>query len=149
MHTVTVESLPDRRYAVNINNGRHFIVSDEPTEGGGDDLGPNAHELLLASLGACTAITLRMYAELKQIPLEDVSVHLTHERVVPQEPEFTSEEIAEAGFERRDLIRLDIALKGDLTPAQRERMLEIAGRCPVHRALDARPRIVMALDGAD
>ncbi len=146
MRTVTIDSLPDHRYAVNVNNGRHLIISDEPLDGGGDDLGPTPTELLLASLGACTAITLRMYAELKQIALDDVSVKLTHDRVVPGEPEFTPEEIAAAGFERRDLIRLEVSLKGDLTPEQRNRMLEIAGRCPVHRTLDARPRMVMSLE---
>lgn len=149
MKTVTVDSLPDRRYAVHVNDGRHLFIADEPEDGGGDDLGPSPFDLLLASLGACTAITLRMYAQMKQLPLDDVSVHLTHDRVVPQEPEFTAGEIAAAGHERRDLIRLEITLKGDLTPEQRQRMFEIAGRCPVHRALDARPRIVMALDGAD
>ena len=146
MHSVTVESQPGRRYAVDLSDGRHVFVADESVEAGGDDLGPNPHEFLLASLGACTAITLRMYAELKQIKLDDVSVRLTHERVAPQAPEFTQEEISAAGFEKRDLIHIAISLKGDLTTEQRKRMLEIAGRCPVHRLLDAQPRMIMSLD---
>lgn len=146
MHAVTVESLPDHRYAVNLTDGRHVFVADESVEAGGADLGPNPHEFLLASLGACTAITLRMYAELKQIKLDDVSVRLTHERVAPGAPEFTPEEIAASGAGKRDLIRIAVSLQGDLTPEQRNRMLEIAGRCPVHRLLDAQPRIIMSLD---
>ena len=96
----------------------HDLVGDEPVEDGGADLGPPPFALLLAGLGSCTAMTLRLYADLKEWPLERVRVELRHE----QGPD---------GL----VIDLRIALAGDLDEAQRERLLAIANRCPVHKAL--------------
>jgi putative redox protein len=145
MPEVTVHSLPGHTYTVESDTGRHTITADEKTSDGGDDVGPTPHELLLTSLGACVAITMRMYANYKQWPLDGVSVHLSIEHVVPSAPDFTPEEIAAAGGDKLPLIRSSVTVKGDLSPEQLARLQEIAGRCPVHRTLRARPAIVTTL----
>jgi putative redox protein len=86
-----------------------------------------------------------MYANYKQWPLDDVSVHLTIENVVPSEPEFTSDEITAAHGEKLPLIRSSVTVKGHLDPDQLSRLQEVASRCPVHRVLRARPAIVTTL----
>jgi putative redox protein len=147
MRQVTVQALNDRSYAVEADNTRgHILISDEPPAAGGEDLGPTPHELLITALGACVAITIRMYAQRHEWPLEDVSVHLTIDDVEPTEPDFTPEEIAAAGPSGKlPLIHSHVTIKGDLDQAQRDRLEQIAGRCPVHRALRARPAIVTTL----
>lgn len=117
----------------------HRLVADEPPDKGGTDEGPTPSEMLLLSLGSCTAMTLRMYANLKQWPLESVEVELEHAWVTPEEWEDWPE-----GDERKRLprIRRKIEVKGDLTEEQRERLLYIAGRCPVHRTITEGPVVV-------
>jgi putative redox protein len=147
MRQVTVRSLNDRSLAVEADNGRtHTLFADEPPGSGGENLGPTPHELLITSLGACVAITLRMYAQRHEWPLEDVTVQLTIDDVEPAEPEFTPEEIASVGPSGKlPLIHSHVTIKGDLNHEQRDRLHQIAGRCPVHRALRARPAIVTTL----
>ena len=147
MRTVTVRALKDRTFAVETDNSRgHLSIADEPPESGGEDLGPTPHELLITSLGACVAITIRMYAQRHEWPLEDISVDLTIDDVVPTEPDFTPEEIAAVGPSGKlPLIHSHVMIKGDLDQAQRDRLEQIAGRCPVHRALRAPPAIVTTL----
>lgn len=144
MRQVTVRAMNEHSYAVEVDNARgHIFVSDEPE---GEDLGPTPQELLVASLGGCVAITLRMYAQRHEWPLEDVSVHVSMEDVTPAEPDFTPEEIAAAGPSGKlPLMRSHVTIKGDLDETQRARLEQIAGRCPVHRALRARPAIVTTL----
>ncbi len=144
MRQVTVRALNDRTYAVEVDNARgHVFVSDEPD---GEDLGPTPQELLVASLGGCVAITLRMYAQRHDWPLDDVSVHVSMEDVTPSEPDFAPEDIAAVGTSGKlPLIRSHVTIKGDLDEAQRARLEQIAGRCPVHRTLRARPAIVTTL----
>ena len=101
-----------------ITIGPHRLTGDEPTEMGGDDAGPGPHELLLAALGACTSMTLKMYADRKAWPLKSVDVDCAGEKHAD-----------------RFVIRRKITLHGELTAEQRERLLEIAGKCPVHRTL--------------
>ena len=113
-----------------IASQRHDWVADEPTAYGGADLGPNPYELLLASLGACTSMTMRMYANRKKLSLTAISVSLTHDRIHARDCE-TRE--PENGF--IDRIQKRISLSGDLSDEQRQRILEIADRCPVHRTL--------------
>ena len=100
----------------------HRLVADEPTSMGGGDTGPTPYELLLASIGACKVITLRMYADRKGWPMESATIALTHTR-------------QGAGAEARETIAAELELTGPLSSEQRARLSEIADRCPVHRTL--------------
>lgn len=111
-------------------DGRHRLVADEPPQLGGSDAGPNPYELLLMSLGACTAMTLRLYARRKQWPLERIAVRLGHQRIHAED---CAECETRVGF--IDRIEREIDLAGPLDAAQRQRLLEIADMCPVHRTL--------------
>lgn len=110
-------------YQQSVRVGKHRLIADEPEHLGGDNAGPEPFDLLLASLGACTSITLRMYAERKQLPLAGVSVELTHYQ------------IDVAGHGKRDRISRKITLQGDLTRAQSDSLLAIANKCPMYRTL--------------
>jgi putative redox protein len=127
--------------AQEIETGRHRLVADEPVEAGGTDTGPSPYELLLAALGACTSMTLSMYARRKQWPLEQVTVRLRHDKIHAQD---CAECETKEG--RLDRIEREISLAGPLDAEQRERLLAIANRCPVHRTLvsevDIRTRLV-------
>jgi uncharacterized OsmC-like protein/pimeloyl-ACP methyl ester carboxylesterase len=116
-----------------IHAGGHHLAADEPVADGGSDAGPSPYGLLLAALGACTAMTLRLYADSKGIPLAGTRVRLRHGRSHAADCEQC--ERSAAALERIDL---DLELLGALTEQQRERLLEIAGRCPVHRTLTSK-----------
>jgi putative redox protein len=116
------------RYHTEIFAGGHALVADEPESIGGTDTGPTPWGLLMASLGACTTITLRMYADRKQWPLEEIGVKLEHRKPEPA---------AQSDTPPKHEIVQDLELVGSLDDAQRERLFEIAHRCPVHRALEA------------
>jgi len=120
----------EARYVQDISVGHHFLQGDEPFDVGGRDAGPNPFELLLAALGTCTSITVRMYAERKGWPLEDVRVRLAY---APVQAENCDTSIEEA--ELVDGIQEELIVVGDLSEDQRRRLAEIAGRCPVHRTL--------------
>ncbi|KFN50448.1 OsmC family protein [Arenimonas composti] len=119
-------------YATQLVVGDHHLVADEPAELGGADTGPAPDELVLAALGACTSITLRMYAERKQWPLEQVEVAL----------DFVERERGRTLIERR------ITLGGALDEAQRARLLQIAEACPVHRILTGEVAVRTDIAGA-
>ena len=108
---------------------RDFVLTgDEPTSVGGSDLGPTPYEYLLVALGTCTSMTLGMYARKKQWPLENVRVELNHEKV-----------------DKVDVFHRIVHVDGDLSQEQRERLLEIANRCPVHRTLENDIKITSVL----
>jgi uncharacterized OsmC-like protein/alpha/beta superfamily hydrolase len=116
----------------------HTLVADEPLDAGGSGLGPSPYDLLNAALGACTAITLRIYADRKQWPLHQVDVRLAHGKVHARDD-------ADPGDARIDHISQEIRLRGPLSYEQRQRLREIADRCPVHRTLDAGVKIETTL----
>jgi putative redox protein len=120
--SVVVAENGEGRYQQAVSAGAHRLLADEPVSMGGADAGPAPYDYLLTALGACTSMTLRMYAELKKLPLTRVSVALSHEKI-------------EADGQKVDRITREITLEGELTPEQRQRMLEIANRCPIHRTL--------------
>ncbi|MGI8561280.1 MAG: OsmC family protein, partial [Luteimonas sp.] len=132
------------KFTQTIRSGRHQWLADEPSDFGGDDAGPGPYDLLLAGLGACTTMTLRMYASRKKLPLERVRVTLRHNRIHAED--CSDCETTEG---RLDEIRRSITLQGDLDDAQRQRLLEIADRCPVHRTLTGEVKIRTALAGKD
>lgn len=124
------------RYVEEILVGGHTLLADEPIEAGGADAGPGPYEFLLAALGTCTCITVRMYAERKHWPLEAVHVALTHAKVHADDCVACATEVRMI-----DRIELEISLTGALSAEQRQRLLEIAGKCPVHRTLTSKIEI--------
>ncbi|MBI2760963.1 MAG: OsmC family protein [Chloroflexi bacterium] len=144
MANVDVQFLATYTYTHSLVAGTHAYYADEPEQDGGDDLGPTPYELLLWALGACTSMTLLMYARRKGWPLADVSVHLRHNR-------HYAEDCAncEAPTARIERIEREIVLIGDLTDDQRARLLDIAARCPVHRTITSDVQIVDRLTPRD
>ena len=123
--------LGEAGYSTDLRARTHGWVADEPKRLGGEDLGPSPYEHLLASLGACTAMTLRMYADRKGWPLEGVDLQLRHSRRHAQDLADCDE------CDRRlDVIDRSIQLTGPLDAGQETRLMEIADRCPVHRTLE-------------
>jgi uncharacterized OsmC-like protein/fermentation-respiration switch protein FrsA (DUF1100 family) len=123
-------------YYTEIGVRHHALVADEPAAAGGEDAGPTPYDYVVAGLGACTSMTLRMYAARKGWDLEEVVVRLTHRKVHLADCEECEHEDA-----RLDEIDREIQLVGPLDDEQRERLMQIADRCPVHRTLDAGIRI--------
>ncbi|OBI74468.1 OsmC family protein [Mycobacterium asiaticum] len=127
--TVTVIEAGTGTYTQQISAGRHTLVADEP-EPIGDDAGPTPYDLLLSALGACTSMTVRMYANRKGWPLERVRVALRHRRIHAKDCADCETKIGWV-----DHIDREIELTGDLDDAQRQRLMQIANRCPVHQTL--------------
>ncbi|MCP9234755.1 bifunctional alpha/beta hydrolase/OsmC family protein [Lewinella sp. JB7] len=128
-HKVAVR-LGAEGFTTEVMAGPHHLTADEPVSVGGNDFGPGPYELVSAGLGACTAMTIQMYARRKKWVVEEVQVHLNHKKDYATDMEASSDRPAKIDhFERV------IMLKGDLTDDQKERLLQIADRCPVHRTL--------------
>ena len=144
MNEVRVKLPLKEGFRTQITAGQHQLIADEPTEAGGTDEGPSPYELLLASLGACTAMTLKMYVERKKLPVTDVEVLLTFDRIHIDDCESCVKEERLNGQEVQHISRL-IYVTGDVTEEQKERLLYIAGRCPVHITLHSNPHVEDAL----
>jgi putative redox protein len=117
-------------FLTHVTAGNHHLLADEPRRVGGGDRGPNPYEFLLTALGTCSSMTLHMYARRKEWPLQKVSIRLRHERVHAKD---CADCESETGL--IDQIQREIELEGPLDDDQRQRLLEIADRCPVHRTL--------------
>lgn len=139
--TVRVSERGTGTFTVAITAGHHTWLGDEPVTVGGDDLGPDPYQMLTAALGACTAMTLRMYANHKQWPLKKASVTLTHAKIHAQD-------CAECDTRSGQIDRIErrIHIEGDLDDAQRARLMEIADKCPVHRTLHSEVQVVTTPD---
>ena len=123
--TLTVSENGLGRYQQTVSSGRHTLIADEPLAADGDDAGLAPFDFLLAALGSCTSITLRMYAQRKGLALTHVSVALSHQKIDVE------------GQGKVDRIERIITLEGDLSAEQRERLLEIANKCPMYRTLQS------------
>lgn len=131
--TVSVRLGKDH-YATHVSTLGHQFLADEPEEVEGTDLGPTPHNLLLSALGACTAITVRMYADRKQWPLEEILVELSQSMVQASERSDSHPELDSKG--RITVISMNVQFKGDLlTKEMIGRLSEIANKCPVHRTI--------------
>ena len=108
----------------------HHFVADEPASSGGDDLGPSPYELLNSALGACTAMTLKLYAERKNWDLQEVFVYLTHKKIPAKELDPNTDSLKNV-----DYISKKVSFIGNLDTTQKERLLEIAAKCPVHKTI--------------
>lgn len=112
-----------------VASGKHLLIADEPESEGGKDLGPAPYDLLCASLGSCTAMTIRMYTDLKKWELESVEVALKHSKVVINDSDGNPTK------DKKDHILREITLLGNLDEKQKERIIKIANKCPVHKTL--------------
>ncbi|MEQ6120842.1 OsmC family protein [Reichenbachiella sp. MALMAid0571] len=127
-------------YTTEITAGNHSLLADEPKEVGGNDLGPNPYALLLSSLGACTAITIKMYANRKEWKLDEVLVGLSHSK------EYTKDcDDCEQSNAKIDFIEREIELIGDLDDTQKARLMDIANKCPVHKTLHSKIEVETTL----
>jgi uncharacterized OsmC-like protein len=120
--------------------GKHALRADEPLAYGGKDTGPTPYDFLLSGLGACTTMTIRMYADRKKIPLEIASVTLQHDKIHAQDCEGCEEKGSKV-----DKITRVITLQGNLTDEQRQSLLAIAEKCPVHRTLHSKVMVESTL----
>lgn len=127
------EADPDS-FTQDISAGGHHLVADEPAHYGGAYLGATPYQLVSAGLGACTSMTIRMYARRKKLKLEHVLVDVIHDKVHAEDCESCSPDSGTGG--KIDRFERQITLTGDLTEQERQRLLEIADRCPVHRTLE-------------
>lgn len=123
----------DQQFLRGLYSDSHRLMADEPKKYGGTNLGPTPYDLLLMSLGACTSMTLRQYAYRKNMPLDDIEVTLVHERVHAEDCIDCKDKI--------ERITRRISVKGDLNDGQRQSLLAIADKCPVHRTLENKPQI--------
>ena len=131
---VLVRETHGGKFQQEILTGPHRMLADEPVKLGGLDSGPGPYDLLLAGLGACTSMTIRLYADFKKIPLENVSVRLNHEKKI-----HTKDcEDCENKVTKVDHIERAITLEGALNADQRKRLMEIADKCPVHQTLESK-----------
>jgi uncharacterized OsmC-like protein/esterase/lipase len=135
--SVVVRETRNSKFQQTISTGPHHLLADEPAAAGGEDTGPGPYDFVLAGLGACTSMTMRMYADRKSLPLERVTVTLRHSKI-------HAEDCAECETKAGMLDQIDrvITMEGALDAEQRGKLMEIADKCPVHRTLTSEIRIV-------
>lgn len=136
MAKVFVQSLQDYNHAQLLTAPHRSYIADEPVDDGGDDLGPTPYQLLLWALGACTAMTLQLYARRKGYPLHEVAIELEHERTYAEDCQDCNDP-----KKRIEQIHRHIVLLGPLSEEQRADLLRVAARCPVHKTLQSAPKI--------
>jgi putative redox protein len=134
---VVVQETRNSKFQQTVSVGPHRLVADEPVAAGGEDTGPGPYDFLLAGLGACTSMTMRLYADRKSLPLDRVTVSLKHSKIYAKDCEEC--ETREGMLDQIDRV---IAMDGALDADQRKRLMEIADKCPVHRTLTSEIRIV-------
>jgi putative redox protein len=136
LRSVVVRETRNSKFQQTVTVGPHRLTADEPASAGGGDTGPGPYDFLLAGLGACTSMTMRMYADRKALPLDRVTVILRHSKV-------HAEDCAECETKTGmlDQIERDITMEGTLDSEQRRKLMEIADKCPVHRTLTSEVRI--------
>lgn len=141
--SVIVEDGEAGPFAETVRSGAHVLLADEPVASGGNDTGPDPYSYLIAALGACTAMTLRLYARQKKWPLQKVRVELKHDKIY-------AKDCAECETREGKVDRIErlITLEGPLDDTQRQRLLQIADHCPVHRTLTSEIRISTQLQGS-
>jgi uncharacterized OsmC-like protein/fermentation-respiration switch protein FrsA (DUF1100 family) len=136
-HQVVVRETRNSKFQQTVSIGPHHLLADEPVAAGGDDTGPGPYDFVLAGLGACTSMTMRLYADRKSLPLERVTVTLKHSKI-------HAEDCAECETKAGMLDQIDrvITMEGVLDTEQRKKLMEIADKCPVHRTLTSEIHIV-------
>jgi uncharacterized OsmC-like protein/fermentation-respiration switch protein FrsA (DUF1100 family) len=134
---VVVRETRNSKFQQTVSTGPHRMLADEPIAAGGEDTGPGPYDFVLAGLGACTSMTMRLYADRKSLPLERVTVTLKHSKI-------HAEDCAECETKAGMLDQIDrvIAMEGNLDAEQRKKLMEIADKCPVHRTLTSEIHIV-------
>jgi putative redox protein len=131
-----------QNYQVQINTGTHAFIADEPLDVG-DDAGPNPYDLLLSALGACSVMTIEMYAKRKNWPLESVEITLKTYKIYARDCVDCDSDPGS----RVDVIERHISLTGNLSDEQRARLIEIADKCPIHRTLTSEVKIRTSMVG--
>jgi uncharacterized OsmC-like protein/pimeloyl-ACP methyl ester carboxylesterase len=134
---VVVRETRTSKFQQTVSIGPHLLLADEPVASGGEDSGPGPYDFVLAGLGACTSMTMRLYADRKSLPLERTTVTLTHSKIHAED---CAECETKAGM--LDQIERVITMEGALDAEQRKKLMEIADKCPVHRTLTSEIRIV-------
>jgi len=134
---VVVRETRNSKFQQTVSIGPHRLLADEPVPAGGEDTGPGPYDFVLAGLGACTSMTMRLYADRKSLPLERTTVTLSHRKIHAED---CAECETRAGM--LDQIDMVIAMEGALDAEQRKRLMEIADKCPVHRTLTSEIHIV-------
>ena len=132
-----VRETRNSKFQQTVSIGPHRLLADEPVAAGGEDTGPGPYDFVLAGLGACTSMTMRLYADRKSLPLDRVTVTLKHSKIY-------AEDCAECETKAGMLDQIDrvIAMEGALDTEQRRKLMEIADKCPVHRTLTSEIHIV-------
>jgi uncharacterized OsmC-like protein len=144
MNEVRVKLATAEGFRTHITAGQHQLIADEPIAAGGTDEGMSPYELLLAALGACTAMTLKMYSARKKLPITDIEVLLTFDRIHADDCESCTADEHTGKTEVQHISRL-IYITGTITAEQKQRLLYIAGRCPVHLTLHNQPHVADAI----